>query len=217
MMKQFAVIGMGRFGIALCEELTANGADVLAIDVDEDRLKPVINLASDVVLSDCADENTVKELELERYDVVFVAIGDDINASILTTLVLKEAGVKVVWVKAKNRFHRRILEKIGADKIISPERDMGVRTARQMMDSRVNEFLELDAGMALAEFYVGDINHGKTIADLNLMTNKGVQLLAHKRGELVEASPTDDTVMATGDELIMIATKAVLNEQLKAL
>jgi trk system potassium uptake protein TrkA len=217
MMQQFAVIGMGRFGISLCEELTANGAEVLAIDVDEEKLRPVINLASDVVLSDCSDENTVKELELDRYDVVFVAIGDDINGSILTTLVLKEAGVKTVWVKAKNRFHRRILEKIGADKIISPERDMGVRTARQMMDSRVNEFLELDADMALAEFYVGDINHGKTIADLNLMVAKGVQLLAHKRGEMVEASPSDDTVLATGDELIIIATKLILNEQLKAL
>ncbi|ROS05196.1 trk system potassium uptake protein TrkA [Sinobacterium caligoides] len=217
MNTQFAVIGLGRFGVALCEELNAHGVEVLAIDVDEDRLRLVIDMVSHVVLSDASDEEAVSELELERFDVVFVAIGDDINASILTTLVLKEAGIENVWVKAKNRFHAKILEKIGADKIVSPERDMGVKIARKMIDSRVNEFLELGADMALAEFSITDVNAGKTIADLELMVEQGVQLLAHKRDEFVHSQPDVETLLLAGDELILVANKHVLDLQLKAL
>ena len=96
--KQFAVIGLGRFGLALCEELMDQGAQVLALDIDEERVKLAAETSSHAIIADCSDEETVAELKLDEYDIVMVAIGDDINTSVLATLVLKELGVKNVFV-----------------------------------------------------------------------------------------------------------------------
>lgn len=123
--KQFAVIGLGRFGLAVCKELQDSGAQVLAVDINEDRVKEAASFVSQAVVANCTHEETVAELKLDDYDMVMIAIGADVNASILATLIAKEAGVKSVWVKANDRFQARVLQKIGADHIIMPERDMG--------------------------------------------------------------------------------------------
>lgn len=109
--KQFAVIGLGRFGLAVCKELQDSGSQVLAVDVNEDRVKEAAGFVSQAIVANCTQEDTVAELKLDDYDMVMIAIGADVNASILATLIAKEAGVKSVWVKANDRFQARVLQK----------------------------------------------------------------------------------------------------------
>lgn len=215
--KQFAVIGLGRFGMSLCEELSERGAQVLAIDINEICVRQAADIATQAVVADCSNEATIAELKLDDYDFVMVAIGDDINANILTTLLLKDAGVKTVWVKAKDTPHCKILSKIGADKIIRPERDMGIRIARNMLDKRVFEFSELGSGISLAEVVVTARNMGKPLSQHPCANSDETQVLALKRGPEVRKAPDMDMEMQVGDILIITGPEDVLSETLRKL
>ena len=215
--KQFAVIGLGRFGLSLCEELMTQGAQVLALDIDENRVKLAAEIASHAIIADCSNEETVAELKLDEYDIVMVAIGDDINTSILTTLVLKEMGAKAVWVKAKDKFHAKILHKIGANKIINPERDMGIRIARSMVDKRVFDFLQLGSGLAIAEVVVGGKHNGERLAQHPCAKSDKLKLLGYKRGATIYDQPDLTISLEIGDILIVAGEEKALQEKLKLL
>ena len=215
--KQFAVIGLGRFGLALCEELMDQGAQVLALDIDEERVKLAAETSSHAIIADCSDEETVAELKLDEYDIVMVAIGDDINTSILATLVLKELGVKNVWVKAKNKFHAKILQKIGADKIISPERDMGIRVARSMLYKHVFDFLVLGSGLAITEVVIGGKYLGQRLDEHPCSNIDGIKILAYKRGATIHDRPDDGVSLEIGDILIVAGEEVLLKQKLKYL
>jgi trk system potassium uptake protein TrkA len=126
-MRQFAVIGLGRFGTSLARRLAEMGREVLVIDNSEERIQDVSDVVTQAVRVDATDEEALKALGIRNFDVVIVAIGEDIQASIMVTLILKDLGVKCVIAKALNELHRMVLEKLGADKVIFPERDMAVR------------------------------------------------------------------------------------------
>lgn len=215
--KQFAVIGLGRFGMSLCEELSQRGAQVLAVDINETCVRKAADVATQAVVADCSNEATIAELKLDDYDLVMVAIGDDVNANILTTLLLKDAGVKTVWVKAKDTPHCKILNKIGADKIIRPERDMGMRIARNMLDKRIFEFSDLGSGISLAEVVVSGKNMGRTLAEHPCAGHKDTQVLALKRGPEIHKAPTPDTTLQVGDILIMTGPENILTTTLRML
>ncbi|EOD55713.1 potassium channel family protein [Aeromonas molluscorum] len=214
MNNQFAVIGLGLFGTALCEELERQDAEVLAIDIDELRTRQVATFCSHVIVADATDENTVAELGLADFDIVFVAIGDSLETSILTTLVLKEAGVKKVWVKARDKFHAKILKKVGADKVINPEWDMGRRVAQSMFDTRLVDYLELGHDMVLTEFVIGLQLNSRTLADLNLLQQTEFQLLAIKRGQVLHNVLTGTMDLALGDILILAGNKHAIDRWL---
>ncbi|UJF18562.1 TrkA family potassium uptake protein [Vibrio sp. SS-MA-C1-2] len=216
--KQFAVIGLGRFGMALCEELSEQGAEVLAIDLNEDRVKQADEITSQAVVADCSNADVLAELRLDDYDIVMVAIGEDIKASILTTLMLKEAGVNTVWVKAKDRYHHKILSKIGADIIIRPDRDMGVRVARKMLDTRVFEFIDLGNNLSLVELVILKEHSGRRLNQLLCCKkNSACELLGFKRGAELIKEPDMETALEIGDILILAGPNEILNERLKRL
>ena len=215
--KQFAVIGLGRFGMSLCKELSEQGAQVLAIDIDEVSVKKAAEVAAQAVVADCSNEETVAELQLESYDVVMVSIGDDLNASILTTLVLKDAGVKSVWVKAKDKYHAKILNKIGANKVITPEQDMGIRVARSMLDARIFEYLDLGSGLALVEVIVSFHHLGRHLNEHPCCSTDDCTLLALKRGSEILKNPEPETTLETGDILLIVGPEEKLNTVLKRL
>ncbi len=215
--KQFAVVGLGRFGLSVCQELVDSGAQVLAIDVNEDKVKAVAQFVTQAIVANCSIEDTVKELKLSDYDMVMVSIGEDVNASILTTLVMKESGVKSVWVKANDKFHAKILQKIGADHVIMPERDMGIRVARKMLDKRVLEFQELGSNLAMTEVVIGSRLMGKSIGQLSLCQNEEIQILGYKRGPEILKDPDLDKILEIGDMLIVAGPKDVLMAKLKSL
>ncbi|HAS6071649.1 potassium channel family protein [Vibrio vulnificus] len=215
--KQFAVIGLGRFGLAVCQELTDSGAQVLAIDVNEERVKLAASFVTQALVANCTHEETMAELKLDDYDMVMVAIGADMNSSILATLIAKEAGVKSVWVKANDKFQARVLQKIGADHIIMPERDMGIRVARKMLDKRVLEFHPLGSGLAMTEFVVGSRLMGKTLGELALCKVPGVQVLGFKRGPELVKAPELDVELEIGDMIILVGPQDVLANKLSSL
>src|SRR5690625_747458 len=143
MKQEYAVIGLGRFGGSVCRELSLEGMSVLAIDKSEARVKAFKNIATYAVIADATDELTLKELGITNIDHVIVAIGENIQASILTTVMLSDLGVKKITVKAQNDYHERILKKIGAHQVIHPERDMGRRIAHSIISNNILDYLEL--------------------------------------------------------------------------
>ncbi|MEZ9390650.1 TrkA family potassium uptake protein [Vibrio splendidus] len=213
--KQYAVIGLGRFGLSVCKELQSSGSQVLAVDIDEERVKEAANFVSQAIVANCTSEETVKELRLDDYDMVMVSIGSDVNSSILTTLVVKESGAKAVWVKANDKFHGKILSKIGADHIIMPERDMGIRVARKMLDRRVLEFIDLGSGLAMTEIVIGSNFLGKKLGDLKLCKENGVEVLGFKRGPNLTKAPELDVSLEIGDVVIIAGPKETLSRKLR--
>lgn len=206
MKREFAVIGLGRFGSSVCRELSAKGMDVLAIDLSESRISEFRNIASHAVIADATDEKVLKDLGIRNIDHVIVAIGEDIQASILTTLILKEFGIKKVTVKAQNTYHEKVLIKIGADQVIHPERDMGRKIAHNIISNNFIDLLELSDDHSIIEIKASRKMIGKTLVDLDIRKNYGCNVIAIKSKSTNELniSPLATDAIEEGDVLIVI-------------
>ncbi|MBU8906762.1 potassium channel family protein [Desertibacillus haloalkaliphilus] len=204
MKKQFAVIGLGRFGGSICKSLSDQGMDVLAIDNNEDRVNEYKTIVTHAVVADSTDEKALKSVGIRNFEHVIVAIGDNIQASILTTLILEEMGIKHITVKAQNDYHEKVLSKIGADRIVHPERDMGTRIAHHIVSKNVLDYLELSDEYSIVELIAGYKIHGKTLIDLDIRANYGCNIMAVKRGKEIHVSPKPDKEVRRGDILIII-------------
>ncbi|WLD94991.1 TrkA family potassium uptake protein [Alkalihalobacillus sp. AL-G] len=204
MKKQFAVIGLGRFGGSICRSLSNNDMEVLAIDNDEDRVNEYSSIATHAVIADSTDENVLKSLGIRNFDHVIVAIGDNLQASILTTLILKELDVEHITVKAQNDYHEKVLRKIGADRIVHPERDMGQRIAHNIMSNNVLDYLELSDEHSIVELIASEKMHDKTLIELDIRANYGCNVVAIKRGDEIEVSPQATYTIIEEDILIVI-------------
>lgn len=202
--KQFAVIGLGRFGRALVEELNKMGYEVLAIDYNEDRVHDVIDAATQAVQADATDEQALKSLDIKDFDVAIVSIGENIQANILATIMLKELGVKRVVAKAHNALHGKVLEKIGADLVIYPERDMGIKLARSLVSQNILDQIYLSPGYSIMEMVTPKVFAGKSLADIGLRNKMGITVLAVKRGEEIIVAPLANQVIQAGDVLVAI-------------
>ncbi|MFP5111109.1 potassium channel family protein [Bacillaceae bacterium C204] len=206
MKKSFAVIGLGRFGGSICRTLTDEGMEVLAIDKNEERVNEFAMIASHAVVGDTTDEAVLKSLGIRNFDHVIVAIGDDIQSSILTTLILKELGVARITAKAQNDYHEKVLRKIGADSVVHPERDMGKRIANNMASSNVVDYLELSDEHSIVEIVANRRLSGHTIMDLDIRKKYGLNIVAIKRGEEIIVSPQAKETLHDNDVLIVIGT-----------
>lgn len=204
MKKEFVVIGLGRFGSSICRALSEQGMEVMAIDRDEDRVNEFASIASHAVVADTTDESVLKSLGIRNFDHVIVAIGDDIQSSILTTLMLKEVGVKKVTAKAQNDYHEKVLVKIGADQVVHPERDMGRRIANNIVSNNVLDYLELSDEHSIKELIANESLAGNTIIDLDIRVRYGINIVAIKRGKEIIVSPQADETIILNDILIII-------------
>lgn len=202
--KEFAVIGLGRFGGSVCRTLSEQGMEVLAIDTNEDKVNEYASIASQAVVADSTDENVLKSLGIRNFDHVIVAIGDNIQASILTTLILKELGVEKITVKATNDYHEKVLKKIGADHIVHPERDMGERIANNMISNNVLDYLELSDRHSIVEIVANKRLHGHSLLELDIRAKYGINIVAIKRNNDIIVSPLASEVIYEGDILIVI-------------
>ncbi|WP_163150053.1 TrkA family potassium uptake protein [Anoxybacillus sp. MB8] len=202
--KEFAVIGLGRFGGSVCRTLSEQGMEVLAIDMNEDKVNEYASIASQAVVADSTDENVLKSLGIRNFDHVIVAIGDNIQASILTTLILKELGVEKITVKATNDYHEKVLKKIGADHIVHPERDMGERIANNMISNNVLDYLELSDRHSIVEIVANERLHGHSLLELDIRAKYGINIVAIKRNNDIIVSPLASEVIYAGDILIVI-------------
>ncbi|TVY03940.1 potassium channel family protein [Paenibacillus cremeus] len=210
--KQYAVIGLGRFGSSLASELVSLGFEVLGIDKDEESVDQMSEKLTHAVVADATDEEVVRSLGLRNFDCAIVAIGDDIQASILAAILLKELGVKMVVAKALSELHGKVLEKIGVDRVIFPERDMGVRVANQLASPNLLDYIELSHDYTIAELAVPKRLSGSTLEDLNPRARFGCSVVAiNKKGGVIIAPTASDRVEER-DIMVVIGT----NEQVES-
>lgn len=204
MHKEFVVIGLGRFGGSIVRELIDQGADVMAIDITPERVDEFAPIATQAVVADTTDEAVLKSLGIRNFEHVIVAIGDNIQSSILTTLMLKEIGVKKITVKAQNDYHEKVLRKIGADQVVHPERDMGIRIANNILSNNVLDYLELSDEHSIMELIVNERIAGKSLIDLDIRAKYGINIVAVKRGNSINVSPPASEKLLLNDILIII-------------
>jgi trk system potassium uptake protein len=204
MRKLFAVIGLGRFGGSLVEEFHHLGFEVLAVDMNEERVNRFSQFATHAVVANAINENNLKELGLKNVDIAIVSFGGNIEASILTTLLLKELGVKQVWVKALSENHQKVLEKIGADRVIHPEREMAKRIAHHVTSDKIVDFIELSKNHSIAEIISTKKVTDKTLNELNVRSKYGCTIIGIQRGEEFIVSPSVEEVICPNDILIVL-------------
>lgn len=210
--QQFAVIGLGRFGGAICQELIDLGMEVLVIDSNEERVNEFASIATHAVIADSTDETVLKNLGIRNFDHVIVAIGENIQASILTTLILKDLGVRNVTVKAQNDLHAKVLHKIGADYVAHPERDMGRRIAHFITSKSILDYLELSDEYSIVEFQVTEQLAGDSLKELDIRAKYGITVVAIKRGDEIIVTPSPTDPLRKGDILIVIGENTNINK-----
>lgn len=204
MKKQFAVIGLGRFGSSVARTLYQMGFDVLAIDVNEQRVQHMMTEVTHCVQADSTDEEAMRSLGIRNFDHVVVAIGSDIQASILTTLIVKELGVKWLVVKAQNDLHGKVLQKIGADRIIYPERDMGLRVAHHLISPNILDIIELSDDHSIVEIKATKRMVGKSLHKLAIRAKFGCNVIAIKGDDQMNIAPRAEDVIKEGDILVVV-------------
>lgn len=212
-MKQFAVIGLGRFGSSLAGTLVKMGHEVLAIDSDEKKVEELARIVTQAVQADALEETSLKSLGIRNFDAVVVAIGQDIQSNILVTLMLKEMGVKKVVAKASTELQGKVLQKIGADIVVFPERDMGERVAWWLVSKNIIDVINVSPDYSLVELSAPSEIVGKTLLESALRKRYGITLLAIRRGNDFIISPGAKQVIDQGDILIVIGS----NDRLKDL
>ena len=193
--KQYAVFGLGRFGTSVALTLNELGYQVMGVDTDEDNVQRLAHELTHVVTADSSDERTLRSLGAQNFDL---------EANMLTTLLLKEIGVPVVVVKAINQVHGKMLKKIGADKIVYSERDMGQRVAHNLISNSIVDYIELSDTISLMSITVPPSLAGKNLIESNLRSRYNVNIVAIKHGSETLVNPDPKMVLNLGDEMIII-------------
>ncbi|KRM07615.1 MAG: TrkA family potassium uptake protein [Liquorilactobacillus ghanensis] len=210
MTKQtFAIIGLGRFGSSVCKTLVDGGAEVLVIDRSETKINNYKKIATQAIIADAQDENALKSIGIRNFDHVVVAIGEDIQASILVSMMVKEMGVKHVTAKAQNKYHARVLEKLGVDKVVRPEREMGKRIGKSLLSKNMLDYLNLSPNIQVAEIKVTEpALADKDLAKLRFRNHYHLNVIAIKRDDDIIISPRADQELKLNDSLLVVGQTA---------
>jgi len=222
MKKQYAVIGLGRFGYSVAKTLAELGEDVIAIDNNEERVKKIADFVTESVVLDAMDEKALRSVGLQNVDVAIVSIGENIEASILVVMLLKEMGVQNIIAKAVTSLHGKVLENLNVTKIVYPERDMAIRVAQQLTRPTILEHLELSPEYSIIEIPAPSFMAGTMLKDTGLRNKYGINLIAIRRRSPktgltewnVNPSPTD--VIQNDDILVVIGSNSDLERLNKA-
>ncbi|MGD9551716.1 MAG: TrkA family potassium uptake protein [Candidatus Caldatribacteriota bacterium] len=203
-MKQFVVFGLGSFGTAIATTLVELGHEVLGVDNDEEKVDLLKDILTKVVKVDITDEKVLQELGVKNFDAAIVSVGPDMESSILITIMLKEIGVKYVITKANSELHGKVLEKVGSDRVVYPERDEGTRIARSLIMPNVKNQMELSSRYSIIEIAALPVFCEKTLEELDLPGKFGVTLLAIRRGNQFTFSPTPKHTVKEKENLILV-------------
>ncbi|MBU1144238.1 MAG: TrkA family potassium uptake protein [Firmicutes bacterium] len=203
--KSFAVIGVGRFGLALIEELVSLEADVLVIDKNYDKIEKVAKLVTNAICLDSTDIEALREIGITNYDIVIVATGINVDNSILTTLILKDLGVKEVFVKVQSEYHAKVVEKLGVeyDHLIWPEQATGKRLAKILVSGNFLEYLELDQQYSFVSITATKKIIGKHLLELEIRSRFGVNIVAIRRNDKI-IIPSSTTPFELLDEILLV-------------
>ena len=209
-MKSYVVIGLGRFGTTLARQLCALGAEVLAMDVRSDLVQQIANDVTHAVVGDAQDKEVLRSLGVRDLDCAIIAIGDDLAASVLTTMNLKELGVPYIICKAYDETYRRVLEKLGVDRVIIPEQEHAQRLARSLNSHNVLDYIELSEEYGILEVPAPKSWIGKSLKELNVRAKLGVNIIAVESGKKTNVSPSADYRILAGDILVVLGENYAL-------
>lgn len=210
-MKTFAVIGLGRFGAAIALELSSLGHEVMAVDTDEDKVRQVADKVTHAVTADARKLEVLQALGLRNFDCAVVAMGGDVGNSALVTLNLKELGIPQVVCKAQSHVHRKVLEKIGADRVIFPEHEMGQKVAQGLSSSSVLNFIEFSEDYGIVELEAPSSWRGKTLRELDVRNAFHVMVIALRRNGTLDVSPRADVPIEAGDNVVALGRSEDIN------
>lgn len=206
-MKSFLVIGLGRFGTALAQDLCDRGNEVLAMDIREDRVQAVAELVTRAMVGDARDPEVLRSIGARNFDCAVVAFAADVGDSALITLNLKEHGIPKVVSKANSAVHRKVLEKIGADEVVFPEQEMALRLARSLSDLDIVNFIQLTPDYSVVECHCPRQWRGKTIRQLDIRAKYALNVVAIRQDEDTMAiAPGGDYSLREGDCLVILGT-----------
>jgi trk system potassium uptake protein TrkA len=204
-MRQYAVIGLGEFGKSVALTLVKKGEEVIGIDSKEEVVRQLSDELTNAVCTDARDEKSLKALGIQDVDVAVVSVGEDLEASILITLTLKELGIKEIIAKAVSENQAKVLEKIGATRVIQPEKDMGIRLANSLISPRIIDHIELSGDYSLLEMSPPKEFIGKSLKELDIRKRYGLNVIAIKHSEKeIDIAPQAEHIIEGGDLLVVI-------------
>lgn len=204
--KQYVVIGLGKFGTSVAKTLYDTGNDVLAIDRNEELVQEIADNVTHAIQLDATDENALKTIGITNFDVAIITIGSDIQSSVMATLLVKEVGVKYIVAKAHSDLHAKVLQKIGADRVIQPEKDMGARVAHNLVAINILDYIELSPDYSVIEIESPKVWHGKTLRELNVRAKYGINIMAVKGANDINITPNAEDVISEDDIILAIGS-----------
>lgn len=214
MKKSFLVIGAGRFGKSVAQTLYEAGHDVMVVDKDETLIQQISSEVTDAVSADITSEASIKALGVRDFDAIVLAIGFDVQASIMAAILLIEKDAKYIVAKAQTDLHGKVLEKIGINRVIYPERDMGHKIARSLIAPTIIDMIELSDDYSVVEVKAPPEMVGKTLLELNLRARYGISVIAFRRnnGDKTNISPVADDIVEAGDLIVAIGNNKSLQK-----
>ncbi|MFJ3388514.1 potassium channel family protein [Lysinibacillus sp. NPDC086135] len=202
--KQYAVIGLGRFGVSVARKLYEAGHEVLGIDINEERVEDAEQYVTHALVADTTEEKALNSIGIRNFDCVIVAIGIDMQSSILTVSLLKELGIKKIIAKALGKRHGQVLDKVGAEWVIYPERDMGERVANQLLSPNMLNYIELSKEYSIEEIMIPSKMAGHNLRNLDIRAKYNVSVIAIVRDGNITILPSPDEIIKEKDILVMI-------------
>ena len=203
-MKSFVVIGLGRFGTRLAKKLYAMDCEVLAVDIDNEKVQQIADDVTQAVSGDARDKDVLRALGVRNCDCAIVCIASDLSSSIFITMTLKELDVPYIVAKAQGVMHQRILEKLGANNVVIPEQEMADRLAHKLVAPNILDYIEISDGYSLVEEQAPEVWVNKSIKDLSVRSRLGISIIAVKNGKNINIAPGADYVVKHGDILVIV-------------
>ena len=210
--KEFVVLGLGRFGKSVATTLAEGGCEVLVVDVDENIINEIADQVTYAVKADATDADTLKTLGISNFDGAIIGMGENLEASVMATILVKELGIPYVLTKAHSELHARILKKVGADMVVFPEKETGIRIANNLMSDNFFDAIELSSTFSLMDIEALDIWIGKSLRDLKLRTTLKINVIGIRKKENLNINPAADDAIEKGDVLVIIGNNETLNK-----
>lgn len=212
-MKSFLVIGLGRFGTALAKELASLGQEVMAIDEDEDIIQHIADDVTQAVCGDAQDESVLRAVGVRNFDCCIVAVASNIESSVLITVILKELGAKYVVAKAQSALHAHVLERIGADRVILPETEMGQRLAQRLSRTNVVDYIGVSDQFAILEIRPPKAWVGRSLVQINVRAKYQINVLAIRHGGTgeLDVTPAAKQALQSDDVLLVMGTNEAVD------
>ncbi|BBF44324.1 Trk system potassium uptake protein TrkA [Lachnospiraceae bacterium KM106-2] len=210
--KEFVVFGLGRFGKSVATTLAESGCEVLVVDENEDKIQEMADIVTYAVKADVCDAEMMESLGISNFDGAVVAIGEDLEASVMVTILAKELGIPYVLAKAQTEIHAKVLKKVGADQVVYPEKETGIRIANNLLMGNFFNAIELSCTTSMMEIDLPESWEGQSLAELNLRAKYKVNVIGIKQHDVLNINPDADQILNKSDILVVIGKNDMLNK-----